>query len=150
MKIRKAVLKDVPEIHKLINYFAKKDWMLPRSLNYVYENIRNFWVAEENGKIIGCSALHVAWEGLAEIKSLAVSESKSGKGVGRKLLRKCLSDAKRLGIKRVFALTFVLEFFKKCGFKRYPKSKLPHKVWGDCLNCPRFPDCEEIAVIIEF
>lgn len=149
MKIRKAVLGDVPAIHKLINYFAKKDWMLPRSLNYLYENIRDFWVAEQGGEIIGCSALHVDWVDLAEIKSLAVMETHKKKGIGGKLVSRCLEEAGKLGAARVFALTYLPEFFKKCGFSRYPKSKLPHKVWSDCLNCPKFPDCDEISVAIE-
>jgi amino-acid N-acetyltransferase len=149
MKVRKATLKDVPQIHKLINYFARKDWMLPRSLTYLYENIRDFWVVEDKGKVIACTALHVSWSDLAEIKSLAVLESHKRRGIGRRLVLKCLEEARKLGIKKVFALTYVLDFFKECGFKRYPKSKLPHKIWGDCLNCPKFPDCSEIAVVIE-
>jgi len=149
MKIRKAILGDVPEIQKLINYFAKKDRMLPRSLNYLYENVRDFCVAEERGKVIGCSSLHIIWEDIAEIMSLAVKESHKEEGVGRKLVLNCLAEARRLGLKRVFALTYVPKFFKKCGFSRCPKSKLPHKIWGDCINCPKFPDCGEVAVSIE-
>ncbi|MCX6357150.1 MAG: N-acetyltransferase [Candidatus Aureabacteria bacterium] len=149
MKIRRAVLADVPEIQKLINYFAKKDWMLARSLNDLYENIRDFWIADEDGRFIGCCALHMIWADLAEIKSLAVRESHKGMGVGKRMVLKCLAEARILGLKRVFALTYVPKFFKKCGFGRYPKSKLPHKIWGDCLNCPKFPDCGEISVAVE-
>jgi len=149
VKIRKAILGDVPEIQKLINYFAKQDYMLPRSLNVLYENIRDFWVAEETGKVIGCCALHIIWEDIAEIMSLAVKESHKGRGVGRRLVQAGISEARKLGLKRVFALTYLPKFFKKCGFARYPKSKLPHKIWGDCINCPKFPDCGEIPVAIE-
>ena len=147
MKIRKAILHDVPEIQKLINYFARKDWMLPRSLNYLYENLRDFWVAEERGKVIGCCALHIIWEDIAEIMSVAVKETNKGKGLGKKLVLTCLAEARKLGLTRVFALTYLPTFFKKCGFVRYPRSKLPHKIWGDCINCPKFPDCGEVALI---
>lgn len=149
MKIRKASLDDVPEIQKIINFYAKKDWMLPRSLNDLYENIRDFCVAEEGGKVIGCCSLHIIWDDLAEIKSLAVRESHKELGIGKKLVLKCLAEARLLGLTRVFALTYLPKFFKKCGFSRFPKSKLPHKIWGDCLNCPKFPDCGEISVAVE-
>ncbi len=149
MKIRKAIPRDVAEIQKLINYFAKKDYMLPRSLNYLYENIRDFCVAEEKGKVIGCCAIHIIWEDIAEIASLAVKETHKGIGIGKKLVLTCLAEARRLGLTRVFALTYLPKFFKKCGFKRYPKSKLPHKIWGDCINCPKFPDCGEVPMAIE-
>lgn len=149
MRIRKAVLGDVPEIQRIVNFFARKDWMLARSLNDLYENVRDFWVAEERGRMIGCSALHIIWADLAEIKSLAVRESHKGRGIGRKLVLRCLAEARRLGIRRVFALTYLPKFFARCGFSRYPKSKLPHKIWSDCLNCPKFPDCGEISVAIE-
>jgi len=119
------------------------------SLNDLYENIRDFCVAEEKGKMIGCCSLHMIWADLAEIKSLAVRETHKGRGVGKRLVLKCLAESRRLGLKRVFALTYLPKFFKKCGFAHYPKSKLPHKIWGDCLNCPKFPDCGEISVAVE-
>lgn len=150
VKIRKAVLADVAEIHRLVAFFAKKDLMLARPLNYLYENIRAFWVAEENGVLAGCCGLHIVWVDLAEIKSLAVSETYKGQRIGTRLVRRCLREAKRLGIQRVFALTYVPVFFKKLGFQRFPKSKLPHKIWSDCLNCPKFPDCGEVSVAITF
>lgn len=149
MKMRKAVLRDVPEIQKLINFYADKDWMLPRSLNYLYENIRDFWVAEQKGGLIGCAALHISWADLAEVVSLAVRETHKGKGIGKALVLRCLEDARSLGIKRVFALTYLPNFFRACGFSRMPKSKLPHKIWGDCLNCHKFPDCGEVSVAID-
>ena len=123
--------------------------MLPRSINELYENIRDFWVYVEDGKIFGCAALHVSWEDLAEVKSLAVEESKQSKGIGRRLLSTCLEEAKNLKIKKVFALTFKPEFFKKYGFKKIDKSKLPHKIWSECIKCSKFPDCDEVALMIK-
>jgi amino-acid N-acetyltransferase len=147
--IRKANIKDIKQIQGLISYFAQKGLMLPRSINELYENIRDFWVYVENGKIFGCAALHVSWEDLAEVKSLVVEESRQSKGIGRRLLSTCLEEAKNLKIKKVFALTFKPKFFKKYGFKRIDKSKLPHKIWSECIKCSKFPDCDEVALMIK-
>lgn len=149
MTIRKATIKDTAEIQNLINYYADKDKMLPRALNEIYENIRDFWVEEKNGDIIGCVALHIAWEDLAEVKSLAVKEEFSKHGIGKNLLNKCIDDAKILGVKRVFALTYVPDYFRKFGFKDVAKEKLPHKIWSECIKCPKFPDCGEVALLYE-
>lgn len=140
---------DVPELQKLINTFAERSEMLPRALNSIYESIRDFQVMEINGKIVGCCALHVTWGDLAEIRSLAVSEDVQGNGYGRNLVQACLEDAKDMGIPKIFALTYVPEFFEKLGFVRVDKSTLPHKIWSDCINCPKFPDCGEEAVLLE-
>lgn len=148
IQIRKAKIADVHDIQKLVNFFAERDEMLPRSLNTIYENIRDFFIAEEDGKVIGCSALHIAWEDLAEIKSLAVDVTVQRSGLGGKLVNACLEEAKQLGITKVFALTYKPEFFKKQGFTDVEKSALPHKIWSDCINCPKFPDCGEEAVQI--
>jgi amino-acid N-acetyltransferase len=146
--IRKARVFDVMAIHHLINSYARRKIMLPRSLNHIYDNIRDYFVAESiRGKIIACCALHVAWEDLAEVKSLAVNRDYQRKHVGTKLLFKCLGEAKQLGAKRVFALTYVPKFFIANGFKRISKTKLPGKIWRECIDCPLFPDCEEIAVV---
>ena len=145
--IRRAQIKDIAKIHELINFYAKKDLMLPCSLNQLYENLRNFWVASQGNNLIGCCALKVIWEDLAEIRSLAVLEPKQKKGMGSKLIKACLAEAKRIGIKKVFTLTYLPDYFKKFGFLPIDKSKLPHKIWGDCLVCPKFPDCDEIALM---
>ena len=147
--IRKAKVTDVKKIQKLIGYYAKRDKMLPRSLNELYENIRDFFVYAEGKKIYGCCALHIDWEDLSEIKSLAVALSKTRSGIGKKLLEECLKEAKALKIKKVFALTYVPGFFKKFGFKVVNKSKLPHKIWSECIKCVYFPGCKEIAVMKE-
>lgn len=147
--IRKANLQDVKKIQELINYYAHQDEMLPRSLNELYENIRDFFVYSDNGRVCGCCALHISWEGLAEIKSLAVVKSKWGKGMGTRLVRCCLEEARKMKIKKLFLLTYKPGFFKKLGFQRTPKSKLPHKVWSECINCVKFPDCDEVALSME-
>lgn len=145
--IRKAKIQDINQIQSLINYFAKQDLMLPRSLNELYENLRDFWVAEENKKIVGCSALHISWDDLAEIKSLAVAKSRQKKGLGKDLVEACLSEAIQLGAKQIFVLTYKPDFFKRFGFKRVGTKSLPHKIWAECINCCKFPDCQEIALI---
>src|SRR3989338_8031331 len=146
--IRKAKIKDIGQIQKLINGFARQDVMLPRSLNELYETIRDFWVTEENNRIIGCAALHISWESLAEIKSLAVGKSRQGTGRGRELVSACLEEAGRLGAKKIFVLTFQPGFFKKLGFKKIKHAQLPHKIWAECINCCKFPDCREVALLI--
>jgi len=145
--IRKAKIKDIKPIQELINSFAKQDIMLARSLNELYENIRDFWVNEEKGKIIGCAAMHISWDDLAEIKSLAVARKYQGKGKGKELIMACLGEAQSLGAKKVFVLTYKPEYFKKLGFKRVKNASLPHKIWAECINCSKFPNCQEIALL---
>jgi len=148
LKIRKAKISDLKLVHKLINDFAKKEEMIPRSLNELYENVRDFVICEVNGKICGVCALHIMWEDLAEIRSLAVDKKYQKIGIAKNLVKQCLKEAKVLGIKRVFALTYHPEIFKKIGFVDTDKSSLPQKIWGDCLRCHKFPECDENAVII--
>lgn len=149
MKIRKAKISDLKYAQKLINEFARKEQMIPRALNELYETVRDFVVCESKGEICGVCALHIMWEDLAEIRSLAVEKNWQRMGIGKNLVKRCLKEAKSLGIKRVFALTYHADFFKKLGFKEIDKSKLPQKIWGDCLRCPRFPECDETALIID-
>ena len=147
--IRKANIQDVKRLQKLIKFYAERDEMLPRSLNELYENIRDFFVFERNKKIIGCCALHVCWQDLGEIKSLAVSKSEQGTGIGRRLLLSCLKEAEELKLKKIFALTYKPLYFRKFGFREIEKANLPHKIWIDCIKCVKFPDCAEIALIKE-
>jgi amino-acid N-acetyltransferase len=147
--IRKANVRDVANIRKLINYHADKGEMLPRSLGNTCDNIRDFFIYEKSGIMLGCCALHVTWVDLAEIRSLAVADEAKGKGVGTELLKACLEDVKRLGISKVFALTYKPGFFERLGFHQIEKGELPHKVWLECVNCIKFPDCDEVAVIRE-
>ena len=147
--IRKAKLSDVKDIYKLIETFANKGEMLHRPLTDIYDNLRDFYVYEENGIVIGACALHISWEDMGEIRSLAVSEAAGGKGVGSLLINSCLDEARALGIPKVFALTYKPGFFEKLGFKPIGKEVLPHKVWGECVRCFKFPNCDEMAVMIE-
>jgi len=148
--IRKAKITDAKECLRLINSWAERGKLLERSLNYVYENIRDFWVYVDKKDIVGCCALGiVGWQNLAEIKSLAVAPGYHGKGIGSDLVKNCLKEAKKFEVKEVFALTFAPGFFKKLGFEGVAKERLPHKIWKDCINCSYFPDCKEEAVIIK-
>ena len=148
--VRRARVADAGEIQRLITAFADRDEMLHRSLGELYENIRDFYVAEdEEGRIVGCGGLHVCWSHLAEIKSLAVEEGHQGKGYGRRIVEACLEEARELGLKTVFALTYRPEFFCRLGFRIVDKATLPHKVWNECIRCPKFPACGEIAVVYD-
>jgi amino-acid N-acetyltransferase len=148
--IRKARMGDVKAIQKLIAEYARKGDMLPRSLSEIYENLRDYFVhVEDGGEVIGSAAIHLMWEDLAEVRSLAVRDDRMGRGVGTELVEACLSEAIVLGITRVFALTYKPGFFEKLGFRRVDKSELPHKIWSDCLKCSKFPDCDEVALVTD-
>lgn len=147
--IRKAMISDVKAIQSLINEYAETGQMLPRTLNELYEHLRDFLVFEENGIIAGVCALHVSWDGLAEIRSLAVRKNRAKNGIGSTLVRQCLTEAVALGAERVFVLTYQSGFFRKLGFSDLDKKELPHKIWTDCLNCVKFPNCDESALIIK-
>ncbi len=147
--IRKAKLNDVKEIQRLIKLYSARGGILPRSLSELYDDLRDFYVFVQNNKVFGICALHICWDDLAEVRSLAVKEEVRKKGIGTKLVKACLEESKDLGVKRVFALTYHPNFFKKLGFKEVDKNLLPHKIWTDCLKCVKFPDCDEIAVLKE-
>ncbi len=148
--IRRAIVSDVKEIQALINRFARRELMLPKSLNEIYENLRDYFVCyRKKDKLLGVCALHILWEDLAEIRSLAVTEEAQKHGIGKKLVSRCLREARTLGIKSVFVLTYSREFFEKMGFKEIDKSTLPQKIWSDCLKCHKFPQCDELAYIKE-
>lgn len=147
--LRKAQIADVTHIHKLLLLYAGKGDMLSRSLSELYESLRDFYVYEVDGRLIGVAALHVLWADLAEIRSVAVEEDSGRMGVGRKVVEACIAEAKELGLKRVFCLTYKPDFFSKLGFRLVDKSELPHKVWTDCIKCAKFPDCDENAMILD-
>jgi amino-acid N-acetyltransferase len=149
-KIEKARIHDATQIHKLINYFAGKGEMLPRSLSEIYENIRDYFVVRQGEQLIACVALHISWEDLAEIKSLAVTQEHQKHGIGDQMVEYCLKEASDLGIATIFCLTYTPDFFKKCGFSQVDKMELPHKVWGECYRCPKFPNCDESALVYHF
>jgi len=146
MAVRKARVGDAPAIHTLVNRFARREKMLPLPLGLVYERLRDFVVYERRGKVLGCGALHVVWEDLAEVRSLAVERDYQRRGIGTALFQACVAEAPQLGVRRIFTLTFVPAFFEKMGMVQVPKESLPHKVWSDCVRCPRFPNCDEVAL----
>ena len=146
--IRKAILQDARQIHKLLLNYAKDGLVLPRSLMEIFEAIRDFYVFVENERVVGAAALNICWEDLAEVRSLVVHEDFGGRGIGRHLVEACISEARQLGIGRVFALTYQQTFFEKLGFAVIEKSELPQKIWGDCIKCAKFPECDEIALSI--
>lgn len=147
MQYRKATFKDVEAIHKLINDYADKNLMLARSRNVLYETLRDMILAENAGQIVGIGALHLVWDELAEIRALAVAPEYTKSGIGREIVAKLTEEAEAIGVKTLFALTYQPGFFAKQGFEEIPKEKLPHKVWKECINCPKFPNCDEIAMM---
>ncbi|MEE4353771.1 MAG: N-acetyltransferase [Desulfatiglans sp.] len=155
MSIRKATIQDVGTIHEMLNYYAGRDLLLPRPLSELYDHLRDYFVIENSGvdhrqaRVLGVCALGICWEDLAEIRSLAVDKDQQGKGLGSQLVKACLDEAHVLGLRRVFVLTYVPAFFRGLGFQETEKSSLPHKIWADCLRCPKFPDCDETALMID-
>ena len=147
--IRKAQISDVKEIQKLLIIFASRGDMLSRSLSEIYESLRDFYVFEKGGTILGAAALHIVWDDLAEVRSVAVVEDAGRKGIGSQLVQACIAEAREIGLKRIFCLTYKPDFFGKHGFHLVDKSELPHKVWGDCIKCVKFPDCDENAMILD-
>ncbi|MBE0465981.1 MAG: N-acetyltransferase [Candidatus Desulforudis sp.] len=149
MLFRKARITDVEPIHGLINQYANKGLMLARPRAMLYESIREFTVAEEDGRVVGVGGLHIIWEDLAEIRALAVDKTMVGQNIGSELVQVLLDEARELHIPRVFTLTFQPGFFEKCGFRHVPKEEMPQKVWKECFNCPHFPNCKEESLLID-
>ncbi|WP_425057768.1 Amino-acid acetyltransferase [Sporomusa carbonis] len=149
MIFRKAKFSDVEAILKLINDYAEQGLMLARARNTLYESLREFVLAEEDGQVIGVAALHLVWDELGEIRALAVQPGKTRAGVGRKIVEILTEEARELGVKTLFALTYQPGFFAKLGFKEVHKDSVPHKMWKECINCPKFPNCDEIAMVKE-
>ena len=150
MKIRKAKLTDVPNIHRLVNHYAGERIMLPRTLTDIYENVWEFTVvAEDDGQLVGCGALKLYNQEVAEIRSLCVDETLKSKGIGGIVMQQLLDEAEVFGLKTVFALTVVPVFFEKLGFRQTPRERFPTKVWRDCLKCERYTCCDEKAVSMD-
>ena len=145
-QVEKAKIADVPQMQQLINYFAGKGEMLARSMSELYENVRAFFVVREGEQVVACAALHIDWSDLAEIKSLAVAEDSQNKGIGAQLVKACLNEARELGIPTVYCLTYQPAFFEKLGFTQRDKAELSRKVWMECYRCPKFPNCDEVAL----
>jgi amino-acid N-acetyltransferase len=147
--VRKADIGDAKQIHELVNEFAGRGDMLPRTTSEVYETLRDFFVVREGPRLLACVALHIVWEDLAEIRSLAVREDEQAQGLGAMLVEACLEEARELGLRTVFALTYRPGFFEKLGFCQADVMTLPRKVWNECYRCPKFPSCNEIAMVLE-
>ncbi|HXF50957.1 MAG TPA: N-acetyltransferase [Dehalococcoidia bacterium] len=147
LAVVKARPEDARAIHDLVNEFARRGEMLPRTMGEIYENLRDFFVIRDGGQVIACAALHILWEDLAEVKSLAVAEERQGEGLGAALVEACVEEAKALGLGTVFALTYRPGFFERLGFEQADVMTLPRKVWNECYRCPKFPGCNEIAMV---
>jgi amino-acid N-acetyltransferase len=145
----KAEIHDAQAIHDLINLYAQRGDMLPRTMGEVYENLRDFYVVREEERLLGCVALHIVWSDLAEVKSLAVAEEAQSRGLGSALVNASVDDARDLGLERVFALTYRPAFFERLDFVQADVMTLPRKVWNECYRCPKFPSCNEIALVRE-
>jgi len=147
--IRKATLRDVKSIHRLVAEQAQSGHILARAVSELYSQVRDFLVTieEQSGEIIGCGALHIVWEDLAEIRSLAVRTSYQRKGIGSQLIEALLEEARSMRVKQVFVLTYRTALFERFGFEIMDKGLLPHKIWADCIRCTKFPECDEIALV---
>ena len=151
--IRKAKIKDIKTIYGLLHYYGKKGELLSRPLSELYDHLRDFFVYVDNNekeeKIVGCCALQFCWEDLSEMRSLVVHPDYLRRKIGSQLSEAALAEAKSFNIKKVFALTYLPKFFERYGFVKIPRSELPLKIWGDCLMCVKFPNCDEIAMMKE-
>lgn len=149
VELRKSTVADAPAIAELVRPFAEQDLMLPRPLPQLYETIRDFHVAYDGDRLLGCVALHIFDSDLGEIKSLAVSAAAQGTGLGSTLIDRCLVEARELGLAQVFALVLRDSLFRRLGFAVTARDSLPQKVWGECIFCPKFHRCDEVAVLLE-
>ena len=145
--IRKARIRDVKTIHKILQEYGDRGELLPRPFSVLYDHLRDFYVFEADGRVVGCCALQFCWEDLAEIRSLAVRPEMSRQGIGSQLVQAVLEEAKAFGVTRVFSLTYRPGFFEQFGFRRIDRSELPIKIWADCILCVKFPDCDEPAMM---
>jgi amino-acid N-acetyltransferase len=150
IRLRKAHVGDIKSIQALLRDCAGKGELLPRALTHLYKHVRDFHVAElDDGRLAACCGLSIVWEDLAEIRSLVVEDALRRQGLGRHIVQACLGEAGDLGVQRIFALTYQEAFFKKLGFVEVDKDVLPQKIWADCIHCPKYPDCDETAVLLQ-
>ena len=149
--IRKARLQEIPEMYRLLAECSGQWNVLPRSLAELYSYVRDYFVfrQEGGGDILGVAALHVFWEDLGEIRSVMVAPHRQGQGIGRSLVHSCLEEARSLGLKQIFVLTDCLDFFRRLGFKEFPREQLHPRIWADCVKCLKYPDCDEIPMMLE-
>ena len=149
VRVARATVHDAEGIHRLVNYWAAQGQMLPRTLGETYENLRDFFVVREGDRVVGCGALHIVWADMAELKSLAVEESAQSRGLGAAITRACVEEGRTLGLTGLFALTYRPGFFERLGWRQADVMTLPRKVWNECYRCPKFPGCDEIAMVID-
>lgn len=149
VEVRKAVLADVEQVFDIVNHYANEGLMLPRTKESLVLNLQSIFVAEEDGNILGVASLAILGHDLAEIRSLGVKDEAKGKGVGKKLVERVIEETKKIGIPKLISLTYQVVFFEKCGFQIIQKTEMPQKVWTDCIHCPKFPSCDEIAMAIQ-
>jgi amino-acid N-acetyltransferase len=147
LELRKARMSDIPDLLDLINGYAARGIMLPRTELEISESIREFSVALAGGRLVGCGALHFYSPAMGEIRSLAVREDAKTHGIGRQLVETLANEAREFSLSCVFAFTYVADFFRKLSFEEVERGALPLKVWKDCLRCPKFQSCDEIAVM---
>jgi acetyltransferase, GNAT family len=144
---RKARFDDIESIFGLVHIYAAQGEMLPRSRNTLYENLRDMVIAESGSEVVGVGALHIMWDRLAEVRMMAIAPSYMRRGIGTEIVRLLLDEGDALGIEKVFTLTYKPDFFRKLGFIRISREELPQKVWKECIDCPKYPNCDEIAMI---
>jgi amino-acid N-acetyltransferase len=147
IEVRKASMQDIPALLELINGYAAKGIMLARTEFEMSENMRDFMVAYAGNQLVGCGALHFYSPIMGEVRSLAVAESHKTNGIGRMVVDSLVYEAKLYGLDAVFAFTYVPGFFARVGFNEVERGELPLKAWKDCLRCPKFQACDEIAVL---
>lgn len=147
--VRPAAIHDVPEIHQLLELYAAQGNLLPRSMSELYRHLRDFFVVDNDGHVVGCGALEIFTDDLGEVRSLVVADEHKGHGHGRQLVERIIAEAKSIGLKRLMALTYVPVFFHKLGFRTVPKNTLPEKVWSVCIKCYKFNHCDETAVLLD-
>lgn len=148
MSVRPATVSDAPAICNLINYWAERGRMLHRSLESIYQSLRDFLVYEENDQVLACVAVELFWADLAEVRSLAVSPHARGRGLGTKMVRKAIALARKMGIHKLFALTYEKDFFLRLGFETISRDTLPEKVWRTCIYCSKAEECDETAMLL--
>lgn len=147
IKVDRARVGDASSVHRLISRFADKGEVLPRALSEIYDGIRDYFIVRKGDRVVACAALHVTWVDLAEIRSLAVDEQEQKQKIGSLLVQACIDEAKELGIPKIFCLVRRPAFFERHGFQLIDKTELPQKVWAECFRCPKFPNCDEVALI---
>ena len=147
MIYRKARSDDIESIFGLVHIYAAQGEMLPRSRNTLYENLRDMVIAESGSEVVGVGAPHIMWDRLAEVRMMAIAPAYMRRGIGTEIVRLLLDEGDALGIEKVFTLTYKPDFFRKLGFIRISREELPQKVWKECIDCPKYPNCDEIAMI---